>query len=178
MDIIHFQFCLPTSKKICLLDCLPVGNEYSARDNIYQLVVIDQNLKKHYSSKSNTNLKVSMRATNIEENQSNATNHQKSQSNVTSVILHHQGQGIWGHIWKHTLEKSWTNATSVSMHSFKQAIWGDIWKPSLEKNRTNATSVTMIPLRQAIWGDIWKHTVKKSWTNAANATMHPLRTVF
>ena len=67
MDIIHFQFCLPTSKKICLLDCLPVGNEYSARDNIYQLVVIDQNLKKHDSSKSNTNLKVSMRATNIED---------------------------------------------------------------------------------------------------------------
>ena len=95
MDIIHFQFCLPTSKKICLLDCLPVGNDYSARDNIYQLVVIDQNLKKHDSSKSNTNLKVSMRATNIEDKSikyNQATMHPFSASNLGNHLKVHSGE--------------------------------------------------------------------------------------
>ena len=95
MDIIHFQFCLPTSKKICLLDCLPVGNDYSARDNIYQLVVIDQNLKKHDSSKSNTNLKVSMRATNIEDKSikyNQATMHPFSASNLGNHLKMHSGE--------------------------------------------------------------------------------------
>ena len=87
--------------------------------------------------------------------------------------MHPFRQGIWGHIWKRTVEKRQTNATNVTMPQLRQAIWGHIWKHTVGKNQTNATNVIMHPLRKAIWGLIWKHTVEKRQTLATSLTLHP-----
>ena len=88
----------------------------------------------------------------------------KSQTSATNATLPSLKQGIWGHIWKGTVEKNQTNATNVTLPLLSHLIWGGISKRTVEKNLTNVISVTLHHLMQTLWRSIWEwmHSGEKS----------------
>ena len=102
----------------------------------------------------------------------------KSQTSATNATLPSLKQGIWGHIWKGTVEKNQTNATNVTLPLLSHLIWGGISKRTVEKNLTNVISVTLHHLMQTLWRSIWEwmHSGENQ-TNVTSATLHALMQV-